>query len=305
MFGLLNIHKPAGITSRDAVNRVQRVVRPDGVGHAGTLDPLATGVLVACIGPATRLIEYVQKMPKTYLGTFLLGQSSPTEDTEGEVTPLVNPPVPTLAQIEQAFPQFLGTIWQRPPIFSALKVNGKRAYDLARQGQTPELAPRQVEIHGLELVQYDYPQLQLRIHCGSGTYVRSLGRDLAAALGTAGVMSALVREAIGPFTLAQAVHFDELTDLSSVQNNLQPPLAALAGLPILELTPTEHTELSHGRRIVNRWPQMGLVGAPHGSFAAEMAACYPLGTLAAIVRPVENSLQPVRFFPSGKPAGEN
>ena len=148
--GLLNVDKPAGMTSRDAVDLVQRLARPAKVGHAGTLDPLATGVLVICVGAATRLIEYVQRMPKRYVGTFLLGRSSTTEDIEGQVTLLSDPPIPAAAQIEAATEKFVGSLLQRPPAFSALKVAGKRAYDLARRGEAVELKPRPVEVYALK-----------------------------------------------------------------------------------------------------------------------------------------------------------
>ncbi len=147
--GLLNINKPGGMTSRDAVDLVQRLARPAKVGHAGTLDPLATGVLVLCVGAATRLIEYVQRMPKRYTGTFLLGRHSPTEDCDGEVTMLVDPPIPTLGQVEAAVKQFVGRLMQRPPAYSALKVAGRRAYDLARRGEDVQLQPRPIEVHSL------------------------------------------------------------------------------------------------------------------------------------------------------------
>ena len=189
--GLLNLNKPAGMTSRDVVNIVQRLSRPAKAGHAGTLDPLADGVLVVCVGSATRLIEYVQRMPKRYVGTFLLGRQSPTEDIEGEVTELPDAPVPTREQIEAAARRFVGRIEQRPPAFSALKIRGRPAYKLARQGKPVELAPRPVEIYRIEVKKYRYPELVLEIDCGGGTYVRSLGRDLAESLGTAAVMSAL------------------------------------------------------------------------------------------------------------------
>src|SRR4051794_35109294 len=157
MFGLLNIDKPAGLTSRDVVNVVQRLVRPHKVGHAGTLDPLATGVLVVAIGPATRLVEYIQRMAKSYRAVFLLGRTSDTEDIEGKVAELPQAPVPNIEQIESATPRFVGMIDQRPPVYSALKVGGRRAYELARRGETIELAPRRVEVHSIDIVRYAYP----------------------------------------------------------------------------------------------------------------------------------------------------
>ena len=145
--GLLNVDKPAGITSRDAVDLVQRLARPAKVGHAGTLDPLATGVLVICVGSATRLIEYVQRMPKRYVGTFLLGRSSATEDVDGPITLLADPPIPATDQVEAAAEKFVGSLLQRPPVFSALKLAGRRAYDLARRGEAVELKPRPIEVY--------------------------------------------------------------------------------------------------------------------------------------------------------------
>src|SRR5688572_14701988 len=136
------------------------------------------------IGPATRLVEYVQRMPKTYRATFLLGRTSDTEDIEGQVCELADPPVPSTEQVQAALPRFVGTIEQVPPAYSALKVAGRRAYDLARHGEAVELAARAVEIHSLELVSYAYPELALLVRCGGGTYIRSLGRDIARALGT-------------------------------------------------------------------------------------------------------------------------
>ena len=206
MFGLLNLNKPKGLTSRDAVNRAQRITgKRVKVGHAGTLDPIATGVLVVCLGPATRLIEHVQRMPKRYRGTFLLGCRSPSDDVELEPKLLTDPPIPTREQVEAALPAFVGDIQQVPPAYSAIKLGGQKAYDLARRGDAPDLPPRPVTIHAIGVARYEYPELVLDIHCGSGTYIRSLGRDLAAALGTAAVMSELERTAIGEFRVEDAV----------------------------------------------------------------------------------------------------
>jgi len=248
MFGILNVNKPAGWTSRDVVNRVQRLVRPAKAGHAGTLDPLATGVLVVCVGQATRLISYVQKLPKTYQATFLLGRTSPSDDTETDPLELSFAPEPLLAGIQAKLPQFLGLIQQRPPAFSALKINGQRAYKLAREGKTVELKPRPVQIFDLTIEGYGYPELKLRMRCGSGTYVRSVGRDLAEALGTGAVMSALVRQAIGDFCVGDAVDIEQL-DADSIEANLASPLTAVAHLPQIQLSELQRVELQHGRRI--------------------------------------------------------
>ncbi|HTM55015.1 MAG TPA: tRNA pseudouridine(55) synthase TruB [Pirellulales bacterium] len=226
--GLLVIGKPSGMTSRRAVDLVGGLVRPAKTGHAGTLDPLASGVLVVAIGQATRLIEYVQAMPKSYMATFLLGRTSTTEDIEGKVTDLHDAPVPSRQQIEHAAAGMVGEILQRPPAYSALKVSGRRAYKLARAGQEVELAARPIYIHAIEVLDYAYPRLELRIECGSGTYVRSLGRDLAEAAGSGAVMSSLVRTAIGGFKLEHSVDPTSLAR-DSLQQHLLPGVLAIRG----------------------------------------------------------------------------
>lgn len=291
MFGLLNIHKPAGMTSRDVVNRVQRLVRPAKAGHAGTLDPLATGVLVVAVGWATRLIEYVQRMPKRYVGTFLLGRHSDTEDVEGRVVELPDPPRPTRAQIAAALPRFIGQIQQTPPAFSALKVRGQRAYALARAGQLVELNPRPIWISELQLQDYEYPELTIEIECGSGTYVRSLGRDLAESLGTAAVMSALTRTAIGNFRIESASAIEDLS-CENLPERLLPATDALADLPRMVLSDAEITRVRRGQPIFNPGPSLPSVISP------EVVALDAQGQLVAILGVNASSLRPVRVVPA-------
>lgn len=285
MLGLLNLHKPAGKTSRDVVDLVQRLVRPEKAGHAGTLDPLATGVLVVCVGQATRLIEYVQRSPKRYVGTFLLGRSSPTEDVDGDITLHHEDPRPTREQLAGLLPKFLGTILQRPPAYSALKVEGQRAYALARQGAQVELQPRPIEVQAIEIVKFDYPELTLDIRCGSGTYIRSLGRDLAHAAGTSAVMSALVRTQIGPFHLADAVDPAKLTR-TTLPQVLLPPTMALGNLPQIKLSDSDCAELRHGRPIAASSDQ------------PEAAGIGPDNHLVAILSWKNNAWWPSRVFGS-------
>ena len=233
--GILNLNKPGGWTSRDAVNRVQSLVgRKTKLGHAGTLDPLARGVLVVPVGAATRLIEYVQQMPKTYRAAFRLGCTSDTEDSEGTVTELESPPVPGEEEIRRVLPRFVGKILQRPPAYSALKVAGQRAYALAREGKTVELAPREIIVYRVELDDYTYPRLGLTIECGSGTYVRSLGRDLAESLGTGAVMTGLERTAIGPFRVEEALDPNDLNQ-DNLSDSLLPAGMAVSHLPTITL----------------------------------------------------------------------
>ena len=272
MLGLLNVHKPAGITSRDAVNRVQRLVKPSKVGHAGTLDPLASGVLVLGIGKATRLMKFVQRMPKRYQGTFLLGWESDTEDVLGEMQEVPVEAIPSLADIQAQLPQFIGQIEQRPPAYSAVKVKGQRAYALARKGKEVHLEPRPVQVHDVQIVSYEFPKLELTITCGSGTYIRSLGRDLANRLGTVAVMESLVRASIGSFDLSDAVLVDSSNPVE-VQENLLPVSRAVEGLPSIVLDQQSLTKIAKGQPIP----------LPESCRGDEVALCDDTGSLLAIL----------------------
>jgi tRNA pseudouridine55 synthase len=293
MFGLLNLHKPTGVTSRRVVDLVQRLVRPAKVGHAGTLDPLARGVLVLGIGQATRLVEYVQEMPKHYRATFLLGRTSTTEDIEGEVTELPGAVAPTCDDLERAAAQLRGEIEQRPPAFSALKVDGRRAYELARSGREVELAPRRVRIDRLDIVRYEYPELDLDIVCGGGTYVRSLGRDLAERAGTAAVMAALERASIGHFTIADAVD-PELLTADNLARHLLPPILAVLGLmPERIVSPVECERLHHGM------PIRFVLETPNEKAERCAAVDSERRLVAIIVRASDGEWRPIKTFPIG------
>jgi len=275
--GLLNLNKPSGMTSREVVDCVLRVAGRVKAGHAGTLDPLATGVLVVCVGVATRLIDYVHRTTKHYAAVFLLGRQSPTEDVSGDVVELSSPPVPTLQQIAAAGAALTGPIQQRPPAFSAIKVQGRRAYELARRGKQVKLAPRTVMVHRLEVESYAYPELRLRVECGSGTYIRSLGRDLAESLGTAAVMSQLVRTAVGNFRLEDAADPAALTR-ENWTDHLLSPLRAVEMLPRIALSEAELARVRSGLSIERR-------DVPAGNEPAEIAAMDSEGRLAAILVP--------------------
>jgi len=281
---------------------VERLVRPAKVGHAGTLDPLASGVLVVCVGSATKLIEYVQQMPKSYMGTFLLGRQSTTEDIEGEVVELADPPMPVLEEIQDAAKKLEGNILQRPPAFSALKINGRRAYKMARKGEEVKLQARPVCIHRIDVRSYEYPQMVLEVDCGSGTYIRSLGRDLAESLGTAAVMSGLVRTAIGKFCLEEAQEPGELTK-ENICGRMLPMICALDNLPRLHLSAEEircvHRGQSIAKRIENapkHWHSQWHTADSHWH-PAETAAVDEGGNLVAILSFSDDELlRPVRNF---------
>jgi len=247
MNGLLILNKPEGMTSREAVNGVQKLIRPVKVGHAGTLDPLATGVLVLCLGKATRLIQYVQDRSKTYVGTFELGATSTTCDREGEFTRSENLRPLSADDLNSLLPQFLGDIEQVPPRFSAVHVNGQRAYQLARQDEDFELEPRPVHIESLDLVDWSFPRFSLKIVCGTGTYIRSLGRDIGTQLGCGAYMTDLNRTAIGEFRLENAISMEELS-LDAIERHLVPPGEAVRHLPRAIANSRQNEDVLNGKR---------------------------------------------------------
>lgn len=212
--GFLNLDKPLGLTSAHLLNKVKRLLpRGTKLGHAGTLDPLASGVLVAMVGRCTKLCERVMGQPKQYRAVIRLGATSATDDAEGPITPLDPPPVPpTIEQVDAAIARFLGTIEQMPPAFSALKVGGKRACDRVRAGEVVELKPRPIRIDSISRLDYAWPDLTILVDCGRGTYIRSLARDIGAALGSGGYLAGLVRTRVGGFRIEEAVSLETLTE---------------------------------------------------------------------------------------------
>jgi tRNA pseudouridine55 synthase len=227
--GLIPVDKPPGVTSRGVVDLVARALRMKAVGHAGTLDPLAGGVVVVCVGHATKLVDYLHELPKCYSSAFLLGRSSPSDDFETPIEVEESPVVPTRDEVEQALADFRGDILQRPCDYSAVHVDGKRAYRLARKGREIVLKPKRVRIDCLEITAYQWPRLALDVVCSSGTFIRAIGRDLAEALGTKAVMESLVRTAVGPFTLARSIPLDAVTP-ETARDALLPCAAAVAHL---------------------------------------------------------------------------
>lgn len=250
--GLLAINKPAGISSRDCVNQIQRALanKRFKVGHCGTLDPLATGVLLIALGEATRLVEQFHELDKRYRAEFEFGKTSDTLDCDGEVTTVDNLPVPTCEQLVQVCSHWIGpAVPQRPPRYSAIKIKGQRAYDMARRGEEFEPEARPVAIHSIDLANYHYPHWHVDIHCGSGTYVRSIARDVAEELGQVAIMNGLVRTAIGPFTVDQAHPLDSLQSPADIASRLRSPIEGLPGWHRAEVTDAQVTALRHGQKI--------------------------------------------------------
>ena len=272
--GVVAVDKPAGATSRRVVDAIARAIGMRAVGHAGTLDPLATGVVVVCVGHATKLVDHVHDLPKRYEAGFLLGRSSPSDDLETPVEDHPDAPRPTRAEIEAALPAFRGAILQRPCDYSAVHVAGRRAYALARRGRAVVLEAKPVRIDQLDVTRFEHPRLGLAITCSSGTFVRAIGRDLAAALGTRAVMESLVRTAVGPFTQAGALPLDAVTP-AAVRDALLPAAAAVPGLPRATLDGPTLDAAVRG----------GLVALPPGVAEADpLAAFDAAGDLIGILR---------------------
>jgi tRNA pseudouridine55 synthase len=280
--GLLNLNKPAGVTSRAVVDRVVGLVPRSKVGHAGTLDPLATGVLVIAVGPATRLIDFIQRMQKTYRTVIRLGARSDTLDANGRVTEVASPYRPQEAEVREVLAGQVGSIAQRPPEYSALKVRGERAYDLARAGKAVDLASRVVSIRRIDLLEYEWPRLELEIDCGGGTYIRAVARDVGEALGCGGIIEVLTRTRIGPFLLSQALD-PEILSAATIRGKLQPALDAVATLPRVTLSAAQLEDVIQGRALVRGGQTSDVV--PPG----EVALVGPDGRLAAVAEHVAGS----------------
>ncbi|HEY1379815.1 MAG TPA: tRNA pseudouridine(55) synthase TruB [Gemmataceae bacterium] len=288
--GLLVLDKPVGLTSRDAVDRALRwFPRKTRVGHTGTLDPLASGVLVLCVGHATRLTEYVQDMGKTYVADVVLGARSATDDAEGPITPVAVTHPPDRATIDARLSEFVGMVEQAPPAFSAAKVTGQRAYDLARRGEAVDLAPRTVRIDRIDVVDFNYPRLKLEVRCGKGTYIRSLARDLGNRLGCGAYLDGLRRTRVGPFTPDDAVPLD--TDAEAACSRLLPPAAAVAALPRVVLPPEAVARLKHGQAVT------ASEAVPAGTDVAVFDSDGVLVGIAAADRS-GRTLRPSKVFPA-------
>lgn len=209
--GLIILDKEPGVSSARAVAAVKRLL-PKGtkIGHAGTLDPFATGVLILLVGKATKQCERMMNHPKEYLATMCFGATTITDDPESQPVPVDVAVPPTREQILSGLARFTGSIMQRPPAFSALKRNGRPAYELARRGEPVQLQERTVRIHGVELIAYHWPEARIRVECGRGTYIRAIARDLGQTLGVGGYLTALQRTKIGPYGIDQAVTMQRL-----------------------------------------------------------------------------------------------
>ncbi|HAJ90481.1 MAG TPA: tRNA pseudouridine(55) synthase TruB [Rhodospirillaceae bacterium] len=300
--GWINLNKPEGVTSNDAVMILKRALGFPKIGHAGTLDPLAAGILPIALGEATKLVQYMMEDDKVYLFQVTWGESRTTDDREGDVV-ATSDVRPTAEQIRSVLPDFTGTIQQRPPAFSAIKVDGKRAYDMARAGEDVELAERPVNIYELDVTESTTDTATFRCVCGKGTYVRSLARDIAEKLGTKAYVSSLIRQNVGPFSLNDAISLDffrETTDKDHLESIVLPVQTVLDDIPELAVNDTEATRLKNGQKLtfIARPDVERLVKAGHdikSRDAGLMIAMHHNKALAMLeVLGVE--AQPVRVF---------
>ena len=275
--GWLIIDKPPGLTSTDVVNRVKRAFDAQKAGHGGTLDPLATGVLPIAFGHATKTVPYVMDGTKIYRFTLRLGEARDTDDADGQVT-ATSPIRPSDDALRAALPRFVGDIMQVPPAFSAVKVAGERAYDMARDGRPPDLPPRPARVDRFELLDRPDPDHAVfEVQSGKGVYMRSLARDLAVACGTLGHIDALRRLRVGPFTEAISIPLDNCAtrpDMSRASPDLLlPVVTALADIPALALTEAEAFGLSNGQAIslIELMGRIPAAAQPDGGLARAMA----------------------------------
>jgi tRNA pseudouridine55 synthase len=210
--GIILIHKPLHWTSFDVVKKTRTLLKNKKTGHAGTLDPLAEGLVILCTGKATKLIEHIQAEHKTYEGTFVLGATTPSYDLETPVTPVSHAVIPSPETIKKAASSMIGDIQQIPPIFSAVKIKGKRAYEYARKGEHTELKKREVSIYTFEVIPIDATTIDFTIVCSKGTYIRTVAHDIGQLLGCGAYLKRLVRTAIGPFELSQSFSIPSLIE---------------------------------------------------------------------------------------------
>jgi tRNA pseudouridine55 synthase len=250
--GVLNVDKAAGETSFSVVSRLRRMTGAHRVGHAGTLDPLATGVLPILFESATRLAEFALRLSKTYVADIHLGFATATDDAEAEREAVGDPSPLTREELERALQEFSGRILQEPPAFSAVKVGGKRAYKLARSGAATRPGPREVVVHEARVIDFHPgPEAVARveIRCGSGTYLRSIARDLGARLGVGGYLGRLVRTAYGPLSIDTAVPSGEITSAQLVRDNLLPAEVILPDMELVRLTVEQAAMVRQGRSV--------------------------------------------------------
>lgn len=301
LHGILNLNKPEGLSSHDVVYRVRRITGQRKVGHAGTLDPLATGVLLLCLGQATRVSSFLMSGAKTYRATIRLGIETDTYDREGRVVSQL-PVEAEQAEIERVLAGLTGSIEQTPPMYSALKHEGTPLYKLARRGETLQLMPRRVEILSLRLLSWQAPDLQVEVECSKGTYVRSLAHEIGARLGCGGHLTGLTRTACGQFRLEEAITLEQLAEAFGRgigESLLLPSDTALLALQAVHLDPSASEDVANGRSIDLSQTEADLLAA------TDLVRAYDAqGRLLALLkRGDEGHWRPHKVFRDAQPGG--
>ncbi len=266
--GILIVDKPEGWTSQDVVSKLRGVLHEKRVGHGGTLDPMATGVLPVFVGRATRAVEFFEHAEKAYETTLLLGTTTDTQDTTGTILE-TRPVTADEAAVRALLPRFTGVQQQLPPMYSAVKIGGKKLYELAREGKEIERKPREINVFSVELLHFENNSARLRIHCSKGTYIRTLCHDIGQALGCGGCMAALRRVQAGAYRLADAVTLDEILAHPEPQTLLKPVDSLFSAYPRLTLTPAQEKCCRNGAAFTCKWSAGRCrVYSPSGEFLA-------------------------------------
>lgn len=301
MDGVLNIDKPAGITSHDVVLRVRRLLREKRIGHTGTLDPLATGVLVLCLGKATRIARYLEAGEKEYEAVMRLGIVTDTLDAEGSILECRTYQAPTVEMVHTVLARFIGTIAQTPPAFSAIKVGGVASYTLARQGKAAPLKSRNVSIHTLDLLEYADPFISIRVRCSKGVYIRTLCSDIGEALGGGAHVTSLRRTRSGSFRIADSVTLEKLATAMTESMGEHLFLSideALHEVPLVTVNEPDSVKIVHGVRISNREGVFGI--------DQDLVRIHDhQGSLLALGSTLHGELRPVAVFAQDRMAPEN
>lgn len=296
--GILPVNKDKGFTSHDVVAKLRRILKMKKIGHTGTLDPSVTGVLPICLGKATKVAEYLLDLPKTYEGQLTLGKATTTEDADGEITEMVRVSPLSIKDIEEAFACFEGEIEQIPPMYSAVKVEGKKLYELARQGKEIERQARKVNIYELEILRTDleepFPTVNFRVKCSKGTYVRTLCVDIGKKLGFPAHMSSLVRTVSGPFHLAESLTLEQI-ESAVAQGNLDEHISnigrAVEHLPSIEVDAFIEQKVMNGQPIRNiakiKQIDKEELYAVYSKNSGELLAIHQYDEKEAITKPVK------------------
>ena len=292
MDGVLNINKPSGMTSHDVVEHVRRILHERRIGHTGTLDPMATGVLVLCVGKATRIAQYLEAGEKEYKAVMRLGVTTDTLDAEGRILETNSYSPPDVPKINEVMQGFTGSIMQRPPAYSAIKVAGVPSYKLAREGKAEPLKPRQVMIYRIDLTEYEDPLVSLTVRCSKGVYIRTLCSEIGAALGMGAHLAGLERTRSGHFRIDHALTLDELQNMTTAGNVAQALMSiddALLTFPSIPISEAETVRVLHGNQIS--------CPASLADISSDLVRLHsPAGTLLALARINAGILKPDLVF---------